>query len=883
MTTSPLSVQFNEVPGSRGWVVLAGEQTKAWAVAELEWHLHRSGLSTARVMVAAATSSEVTASQLREVGNWVQWETATTTPIQYSGVGAGAAAALRAATQSATAGALIGRGDRRGLASVPLAAAPTMVVVHLDEGRAARRRGRSAATRLGRHGRLAVLWGASDPVEAVRSWARAAEAGRWPHPTGAASAIAPRQVSNRWRIPAAVAVAGGSLLVSAHRAGAVTSRLAHASAVGQRLGDGVTAKPALVSTGPTATFGGKKVARHQRQGDGVSAAATGSMKLIDNQGMQFFINTDITFATTSSASGAVSEASFAGPVAASTMNGGTDQSALNDSYDGYNTLCISVNGTTGQCQTGSPNWTFYNNNGPAVPPLECNDRQVDFPSQAIGSLALSRKDYVPTDDHFIRFLNTVTNNGLVPQTVTLSVANNLGSDNNTLITGTSSGDTTATVADNWVTSFQNWSGTTSSDPRLGQVLQGPGAIVPVHDLSFVNGNDKPAWDYVVTLQPGQTANILNFGVSDATQAESRADAARLDALPPTALECLTPTETADIVNFAALPGAPTAVNATAGNASATVSFTPPAVNGSSPITSYTVTASPGGQTATGPGSPITVTGLTPGIPYTFTVVANNDGGSGPPSAPSGTVIPILRPTTGGGVAATPDGKGYWVVSPTGTVSAAGDATVFGSLTGKLAAQIVGIAATPDGKGYWLVGADGGVFAFGDASFFGSEGAVHLAQPVVGIASTVDGLGYWLVASDGGVFSFGDAAFHGSEGGIQLAQPVVGMAATPDGHGYWLVASDGGVFSHGDATFHGSEGAVHLAQPVVGLASTPDGLGYWMVAADGGVFSLGDATFFGSISGKGAVPTIGIIGSGDSKGYGIVTIDGKVTNFGDSVA
>ena len=34
------------------------------------------------------------------------------------------------------------------------------------------------------------------------------------------------------------------------------------------------------------------------------------------------------------------------------------------------------------------------------------------------------------------------------------------------------------------------------------------------------------------------------------------------------------------------------------------------------------------------------------------------------------------------------------------------------------APIVGIAATPTGKGYWLVGADGGVFAFGDATFFG---------------------------------------------------------------------------------------------------------------------------------------------------------------------
>ena len=37
----------------------------------------------------------------------------------------------------------------------------------------------------------------------------------------------------------------------------------------------------------------------------------------------------------------------------------------------------------------------------------------------------------------------------------------------------------------------------------------------------------------------------------------------------------------------------------------------------------------------------------------------------------------------------------------------------------LAAAIVGMAAAPDGNGYWLVARDGGVFAFGAAPFLGS--------------------------------------------------------------------------------------------------------------------------------------------------------------------
>ena len=163
----------------------------------------------------------------------------------------------------------------------------------------------------------------------------------------------------------------------------------------------------------------------------------------------------------------------------------------------------------------------------------------------------------------------------------------------------------------------------------------------------------------------------------------------------------------------------------------------------------------------------------------------------------------------------------------GTVVTFGRATNEGSLAGiDLAAPVVGMAATPDGRGYWLVASDGGVFSFGDARFYGSTGKVHLSQPVVGMAATPDGHGYWLVASDGGIFSFGDAHFYGSTGKVHLSQPVVGMAATPDGHGYWLVASDGGIFSFGDAHFYGSAAGRNVAQPIVDMVAAPGG-GYWL--------------------------------------------------------
>lgn len=281
--------------------------------------------------------------------------------------------------------------------------------------------------------------------------------------------------------------------------------------------------------------------------------ATGSQALIDAQGVKYFINTNITFSTSSSASGAASEASYTHAVAASTLNGGTTSSTLNDAYDGYNTMCLSLNNTVATCETGNANFVIYNKNGPAT--TECLgavsqvNRQVVFPTQTSGSIQMSRKVFVPDNDQFARWLNYFTNTGGSPQTLTMVVANNLGSDSNTIIVSSSSGDAVATTADNWVTSFQNFSGTTSSDPRLGHVVQGPFAAVPLAGIHFVNGDDNPFWGYTFTLNPGETKIIANFGVVQPTKAAANAKSAELSGLPPNAVQCMSTAEQAEIANF----------------------------------------------------------------------------------------------------------------------------------------------------------------------------------------------------------------------------------------------------------------------------------------------------------------------------------------------
>ncbi len=145
-----------------------------------------------------------------------------------------------------------------------------------------------------------------------------------------------------------------------------------------------------------------------------------------------------------------------------------------------------------------------------------------------------------------------------------------------------------------------------------------------------------------------------------------------------------------------------------------------------------------------------------------------------------------------------------------------------------------MAATPSGKGYWLVASDGGIFCFGDAKFRGSTGGRHLDKPIVGMSATPSGTATGSCASDGGIFCFGDAKFRGSIGRQTPRQADRrhggdAVRATATGS----CASDGGIFSFGDAHYHGSK--VHTSAPVCGFA----GNGYWMTARDGKVAAFGD--------------------------------------------
>ncbi len=184
-------------------------------------------------------------------------------------------------------------------------------------------------------------------------------------------------------------------------------------------------------------------------------------------------------------------------------------------------------------------------------------------------------------------------------------------------------------------------------------------------------------------------------------------------------------------------------------------------------------------------------------------------GNAPIYAPSQPVVPNSVIVA---MAATPDGKGYWLVGATGQVFDYGDAPDLGSLSDpSQKAPIIAMAATPDGKGYWLVGSDGSVYPFGDAQSYGSTANLNLNGPIVGIASTPDGKGYWLVGADGGIFTFGDAPFYGSLGGKLPNIPISAITGSQSGPGYYLLSPDS--FNY-QITPTANEGVTRWSQQII---------------------------------------------------------------------
>jgi len=193
------------------------------------------------------------------------------------------------------------------------------------------------------------------------------------------------------------------------------------------------------------------------------------------------------------------------------------------------------------------------------------------------------------------------------------------------------------------------------------------------------------------------------------------------------------------------------------------------------------------------------------------------------------------------LAVEPSGAGYWIVSSSGHVHAAGQARFFGSISRRdLQGDIVGIAAPPGSRGYWLASSTGHIYGFGSARSLGSIPKKKLKGKVVAITATRKGRGYFLVTSTGDVYAFGAAHLAGSVPRRALRGHIVAIASTDDG-GYLVVSSTGRVYGFGGARpLPSNSGSPSGTIAAIAVVQPPAGSGYWLLTTTGSIYSYGTA-------------------------------------------
>ncbi len=457
---------------------------------------------------------------------------------------------------------------------------------------------------------------------------------------------------------------------------------------------------------------------------GPASAATGSVQVTAGKA-KWFVNTNITFSTTSSAWG-FSEASLH-----------TTAGTRHDAVDGA--LSWHVNPAAYAYGSLSPNG--YKSPGGTVDITNTSAySSVTGTTQSLQGLNVSGQMYFLTGKAVVRSILNLQNPTSAPITVSVLSASNLGSDANTVVQSTSSGDNVFDAADNWFVSSETATPTTTNDPILTFAFQGPGSTARGTNISsFRSGTDKFYETFNVTVPANSTRSVMIFVQMSGTVAGAQTDTAAFanaqSLLSAGYLAGLTGAQMAQIVNWNVPPPTPTLawttptsitygtplgatqLNATASYNSSpvagTFTYTPPAgtILNAGPNQALSATFVPTDTTNyTTPSSPVTTT-ITVLQASTTTTVA-------PPPATVGSPATIVP-----NVAVAPPGAG----TPTGTVTVA-DTTDGLSCSYSLGAATPGCTITPPSAGTKNLT----VTYSGDTNFTGSTGTGSLT---VGAAAT----------------------------------------------------------------------------------------------------------------------------------------------------
>ncbi|GAC1327502.1 MAG: hypothetical protein NVSMB17_01600 [Candidatus Dormibacteria bacterium] len=286
------------------------------------------------------------------------------------------------------------------------------------------------------------------------------------------------------------------------------------------------------------------------------------------------------------------------------------------------------------------------------------------------------------------------------------------------------------------------------------------------------------------------------------------------------------------------PDAPRGVTAVVSGNSVTVSWTPGASDGGSPVTGYTISSVPSNESVTVDSAARTATlGCLPSSNgFTFTVTASNRNGAGAASTASNRVTTV--------------------------------------------APAPGTPAPGRTRGYSVLTTPGGIFSFCNAQYYGNLLDHGYPGPAVGLSQTADGGGYNILTTSGAIYSFGNAPYMGNLLDHGYPGPATALSFTPDGAGYAILNAGGGIYNFGRSYYYGNLIDHHYPGTAVGLSYTATGAGYYILTREGGIYSFGDAGYYGNLIDHGyAGEAKSINVAVDGKGYGIMTTTGSFFTFG----
>ncbi|MCA9262595.1 MAG: lamin tail domain-containing protein [Planctomycetales bacterium] len=156
---------------------------------------------------------------------------------------------------------------------------------------------------------------------------------------------------------------------------------------------------------------------------------------------------------------------------------------------------------------------------------------------------ITRKIYVSPTNGFARFLEIVTNTGSTSTTYPLQVRTNLGSDGNTNLVGTSSGDSNFTPDDHWIVTDDD---DNTNDPVVTHLF-GDGKSLGAAQTSF--SGDDVSFQFDLSLSPGETKIVMHFASQADTRATALATVLELEQLRLDTLKGISAVELSQLANF----------------------------------------------------------------------------------------------------------------------------------------------------------------------------------------------------------------------------------------------------------------------------------------------------------------------------------------------